>query len=618
VRHENGKNSRLRRVPLAYDGLVTDSYSAPGVRRRGDSTVSGRTMTQPREHVAHARSDQNGNGVPGTLRDRGSQAFRPTSTSVDAGFFSWDITTGEVTGDPAAYRMHGLSPDSDATLDTFLSMVPESDLPQLLEAMEQMTAANGTYQIEYRIKSANGALRTMEARGRILPGEDGQPGQMMGMVVDTTTVRAKREAEQRRLREVADRARRMHSFTAALASAITVSAIVEAAQAGISAFGADSLILVAERDGQLKVEASCGLSDDIVDALSGLRSYRPAPISVAIQFAAPVYISSPEIFAEDFPHLVGRLGDSPTQAWVALPVRDSRGQVGACLFGFPEAHEFPAEEKAQLFAASALLALSLERARMHEFQGAMAAELQRGVLPRGKLTATGLTIATRYSPATSGVEIGGDFYDVVQLVDGRVALVIGDVEGHNLIAASLMGRLRTTVHAYAREGHGPAEVMARANQWLVELNANDPNLALFATCCFVVVNPATRELAICRAGHPPALLVPPGARPKVLDCDAGLPLGVDEDTEYTTSQTTVEPGSILVLTTDGLMVADSGDMNSLNSLIAVLPFGSAEDLEVLADDLLSLPRRQTRHGDDVALLLARVEPSTGNGAVQAH
>jgi serine phosphatase RsbU (regulator of sigma subunit) len=578
-------------------------------------------MTQSREVIAHVPASRQpapaGNGSPATLRDRGSPAFRPNSASVDAGFFTWDITSGEVMCDPVTYQMHGLPQASSATIDTFLSRVPESDLPQLLEAMERMTAQNGTYQLEYRILSPDGSLRTMEARGRIMPGDDGRPGQMMGMVVDTTTMRAKRDAEQRRLREVADRARRMHSFTAALASAITVNAIVDAARAGISAFGADSLILVAERDGLLRIEASCGLSEDAVDALSGLTSYRPAPISVAIQFAAPVYISSPEIFAEDFPHLEARLGDSTTQAWVALPVRDSRGQVGACLFGFPEAHEFPAEEKAQLFAASALLALSLERARMHEFQGAMAAELQRGVLPRGKLTATGLTIAARYSPATSGVEIGGDFYDVVELLDGRVALVIGDVEGHNLIAASLMGRLRTTVHAYAREGHGPAEVMARANQWLVDLNANDQNLALFATCCFVVLNPATRELAICRAGHPPALVVPPGARPKVLDCDAGLPLGVDADTEYATTQIVVEAGSILVLSTDGLMVADSADENSLNSLIAVLPFGSAEDLEVLADDLLSLPRRQTRHGDDVALLLARVEPSTGNGAVPA-
>jgi serine phosphatase RsbU (regulator of sigma subunit) len=103
----------------------------------------------------------------------------------------------------------------------------------------------------------------------------------------------------------------------------------------------------------------------------------------------------------------------------------------------------------------------------------------------------------------------------------------------------------------------------------------------------------------------------------VLDCDAGLPLGVDADTEYATTQIRVEPGSILVLTTDGLMVADSANENSLNSLIAVLPLSSTEDLEVLADDLLSLPRRQTRHGDDVALLLARVEPGSVNGTAQA-
>src|SRR6266516_100408 len=121
-------------------------------------------------------------------------------------------------------------------MDTFLSRAPESDLPQLVEAMQQMTASNGTYQIEYRVKMPDGSLRTMETRGRILPGPDGKPARMMGMVVDTTTMRAKRDAEQRRLRAVADRARRMHAFTAALASAITVNAIIEAAEAGISAF----------------------------------------------------------------------------------------------------------------------------------------------------------------------------------------------------------------------------------------------------------------------------------------------------------------------------------------------------------------------------------------------
>jgi serine phosphatase RsbU (regulator of sigma subunit) len=576
-------------------------------------------MTQPSDIVPRVVSAgdprANGDEPSGTLRDRGWSHFRPTSAAIDAGLFTWDIASGEVECDALTYRLHGLPEDPSATLETFLSRVPESDLPQVLEAIERMTASIGSHQIEYRVRGPGGDLRTLEARGRILPGDDGRPAKMTGVVVDITSIRAKREADQRKLREVADRARRTHDFTAALASALTVNAIIDAAKVGIGAYGADSLILVAERDGELKVEASCGLDDDCVDALSGLKSNRPAPISVAIQWSAPVYISSPEILAEDFPHLVDRLRDCSDQAWVALPVRDSSGQVGgACLFGFGEAHEFPAEEKAQLFAASALLALSLERARMHEFQGALAGELQRGVLPRGELTASGLTIATRYQPATSGVEIGGDFYDVVQLADGRVALVIGDVEGHNLIAASLMGRLRTTVHAYAREGHGPDEVIARANQWLVDLNDNDPDLALFATCCFVVVNPETRELAICRAGHPPALVLPPGGKPRVLDCDAGLPLGIDANAEYHTTQLQVEPGSVLVLTTDGLMIADSADAHNLSSLLAVLRLATADDLEVLADDLLSLPRRQTRHGDDVALLLARVDAGAGRRA----
>jgi serine phosphatase RsbU (regulator of sigma subunit) len=101
--------------------------------------------------------------------------------------------------------------------------------------------------------------------------------------------------------------------------------------------------------------------------------------------------------------------------------------------------------------------------------------------------------------------------------------------------------------------------------------------------------------------------MPPGGRPKVLDCEAGLPLGIDQDAEYSTTQMPVQAGSVLVLTTDGLMVADSSDEHNLSSLLAVLRLGSTDDIEVLADDLLSLPRRQTRHGDDVALLLARVD-----------
>lgn len=243
---------------------------------------------------------------------------------------------------------------------------------------------------------------------------------------------------------------------------------------------------------------------------------------------------------------------------------------------------------------------------MHEAQHALATELQRGMLPRGPMTAPGLSIATRYQAATTGIEIGGDFYDVVNYADGQTALVIGDVQGHNLLAASLMGRLRTAVHAYTREGHGPAQVMARANRWLADLNT-DPDIALFATCCFVVVDPVTGLLTVCRAGHPPPVIVAPTSAPRIVDCDAGLPLGIDPDAEYWTAQSHIDPGSVLVLTTDGLLETDAGDDYNLSRLLGVLTIAPPDDLDELANDLLSSVQRSRRHGDDVALLVARLD-----------
>ncbi len=553
-----------------------------------------------------SQADQAGQPPTDIVADVALTVFHPSATSVEAGFFTWDISTGEVICDPVTFRMHGLSDGLTATMDTFLGRVPESDLAQVREAMQVMIASAGTYQIEYRVRGEDGGLRWMEARGRIMPGPDGTPARMMGLVMDTTALREQRESEERQLRELAERASRARDFTAALASASTVDAIIEAARSGLQAYGADGLILMASRDGRLQVVASCGFDDKCVDALSDLDPARPTPLSVAIQWRSPLYLPTPESLADDFPHLAGQLGDFAHQAWAALPVTDSAGKIGACLFGFTEPHDFPPEERTLLFAASGLLSQSMERARMHQAQHALATELQRGMLPREPLIAPGLSIATRYQAATSGIEIGGDFYDVVRCADDQVALVIGDVQGHNLLAASLMGRLRTAVHAYTREGHGPAQVMARTNRWLTDLNS-DPDIALFATCCFVVVSPATGMLTISRAGHPPPVLVAPGMVPRILDCEAGLPLGIDPAAQYSITKVRVPPGSVLALTTDGLLESDAGDDFNLGRLLDVLSISPSDDLDELANDLLNSVQPSRRHGDDVALLLARLD-----------
>jgi serine phosphatase RsbU (regulator of sigma subunit) len=130
---------------------------------------------------------------------------------------------------------------------------------------------------------------------------------------------------------------------------------------------------------------------------------------------------------------------------------------------------------------------------------------------------------------------------------------------------------------------------------------------LFATCCFLIVDPATGTVTLSRAGHPPPMLLAPGTAPRVLDCDAGLPLGIDPGAEYRAIEVHADPGSLIVLTTDGLLESDAGDDFNLSRLLDVLAISPTDDLDELANDLLNSVQRSRRHGDDVALLLARLD-----------
>jgi serine phosphatase RsbU (regulator of sigma subunit) len=540
-----------------------------------------------------------------THRPAGSPAFRPGVSTVEAGLFSWELATGEVTFEPGVYALHGVTGDGPVTIADLLARVPEEDRAGLVAAMREMMATCGTYQVEYRVLDTGGTLRSMEARGRVLPGPDGRPVRMTGFVMDATTIWVSREAERRRLREGAERTALAQKLTAALASAVSVDDITAAARAGLAAFGANSLVIVADQDGRREVVTRYGFTPRtataFVDAPSG------SLVADVIATGQPVFIGSVAHLARFYPRLTGHIRKSAQRAWAVVPVPVAKGLLVVCLMGFGAAREFGAQERAQLVPAAGLLAQSLQRARMYESERALARDLQRGLLPRGPLAAPGVTIAARYRPVTSGLEIGGDFYDVIDLSDGRVALVIGDVQGHNPIAASLMGRLRMVVHAYAREGHGPAEVMTRANRWLAELNT-DVDLAMFATCCFVVIDPARGELELCRAGHPAPALVTPGGSPELLEHGDDLLLGVNAAEQYSTFTVPVPPGSVLVLATDGLLDDDGSDPGcNVRALLGVLGDGLADEPERLADRMLASPRRRTRHADDIALMVTRVD-----------
>ncbi|WP_316316743.1 PP2C family protein-serine/threonine phosphatase, partial [Clavibacter michiganensis] len=137
-----------------------------------------------------------------------------------------------------------------------------------------------------------------------------------------------------------------------------------------------------------------------------------------------------------------------------------------------------------------------------------------------------LETAGRYLPGTQGLDVGGDWYDVVASGDG-MALVIGDVQGHGVQAAATMGQLRSAVRAFALGDRPPDEVMSGVNHLLADL---DPGL--FASCCYIRLDPATGRACAARAGHPPPLLRHPDGRTETLDLPGGVVLGVDPGAPY--------------------------------------------------------------------------------------
>lgn len=226
--------------------------------------------------------------------------------------------------------------------------------------------------------------------------------------------------------------------------------------------------------------------------------------------------------------------------------------------------------------------------------------LQRSLLPRRLPELPGGTAVARYLPARRGLQVGGDWYDVIALSEDRVALVIGDVQGHSAGAATIMGQMRTAVRAYAVEGHPPDVVVAHANRLLVGMETD-----LFATCCYAELDLEQGNTLFVRAGHLAPLVRHPDGSTEEIEVEGGLPLGIMEEAEFPMTAVELTPGTVLALLTDGLVEAadlsiDEGMQQTRTALAAADP----ADLGRMADRLLGdVGRRE----DDVALLLLRYD-----------
>ncbi len=245
-------------------------------------------------------------------------------------------------------------------------------------------------------------------------------------------------------------------------------------------------------------------------------------------------------------------------------------------------------------------ALALDNASRYAFERDMAVTLQHSLLPRALRMPAGLTAAARYLPGARGTRVGGDWYDVLE-VDGRTVLVVGDVMGRGMQAAAIMGQLRATVRAYALEGHGPAEILARLDRVVLQLTGLH-----FSTCVIGVLDPVRRTLCLASAGHLPPVVVAPGGGAEVLEVDPGLPLGVGGGT-FVEQTVRLAPGSLVLLYTDGLVESRTAPLEEgIASLVAALA-EPVDTAEAACSRVLRALGRPGDNDDDTAVLAVRLD-----------
>jgi len=348
-------------------------------------------------------------------------------------------------------------------------------------------------------------------------------------------------------------------------------------------------ILLTEEDGSLLLHASM------------FRDVDAEPLRIAIgegiagrvaRDKQPLLVQDPDPSEVADPALHG------LRSILGVPLMAGGEVTGVLKVGVPAPRRFSEDDLMLLGLAADRVALAIDHLRVYEREHRIAEMLQRSLLPERLPRLPGLQVAARYQPAASESEVGGDWYDVIAMPGGQVGLVMGDVAGKGLAAASMVGRLRSAMRAYALEGHSPADVVDRLNQ-LVWSEVEDSHMT---TMVYVVFDPLEGRVTWVNAGHLPPLAVTSDGIARFLEGSSSVPLGVMSYPAYEASETEMPLGGTVLLYTDGL-VERPGELldHGLDRLSAAVR-GERIGPEELCDHVLEQLVPAAGASDDVALL----------------
>ena len=367
--------------------------------------------------------------------------------------------------------------------------------------------------------------------------------------------------------------------------------------------GAQALVLgLISPDGlTLEWVTRAGYPEPLMELLgTGAPLSESAVVTDAARRGEPVKIATAVDYARAYPGVATLAGQFDAESLVGWPLNSGGKPFGALLLVWSEPQPLDAAQLAYVSAVSTMVSQALVRAKLYVDEHARAAVLHSLAQPVTRVDVAGLEYRALYRPADTAHGLGGDWYSVMALPDGRSYLAIGDVIGHGLASVQDMAQLRSTGDAYAHLGLSAAQVLTEMNRFAASQIRGE-----FATNLIAIFDPEHRTVSYSTAGHLPALLRRASTGEVIrLSGGSGPMLGPFEDAVYVDSAVAVEPGDVLVMYTDGLVEHYDENLETgiahLEQVITAWPPEALLDCEALAQDVAPAP-----HDDDLCLLIAR-------------
>jgi serine phosphatase RsbU (regulator of sigma subunit) len=353
-------------------------------------------------------------------------------------------------------------------------------------------------------------------------------------------------------------------------------------------------VLIAADDLALRASCTVGLSGVEPGACLGAGEGLPGRVAQTRQAITTAAVAEDDVISRAF-------AEQGASSLVGVPLTVDDRMIGVLIVGAGDGRELGRVDADLFRLAADRIALSIQRAQLYEREHLIAQTFQRSLLPERLPEIPGLSVAARYLPAREEAKVGGDWYDVLELPGDSVGLVMGDVVSHGIRAASIMGQIRSAIRAYALDRESPGGTLTKLNTVVRGLDKRET-----ATAVYFALDLVERTFCFASAGHPPPLVIDPAGDARFLEEGRSVPLGAHAGTRYREAVVRLEPGSTIVLYTDGLVERRGSSLNQGLERLVSEASGRPAEPESLCDRLIGALVGDQPPPDDVALLAAHV------------